>query len=59
MVGRAVDTDDWAWISSMMGQMPFSPPSVAGWDWGAGVDVDGDDARALPVRDVDLQGPAR
>ena len=34
MVGRAVDTDDWAWISSMMGQMPFSPPSVAGWDWG-------------------------
>ena len=35
MVGRAVDTDDWAWISSMMGQMPFSPPSVAGWDWGA------------------------
>jgi len=34
MVGRGVDTDSWAWISSMMGQMPFSPPSVAGWDWG-------------------------
>jgi uncharacterized protein (DUF1800 family) len=34
MVGRGVDTDDWAWISSMMGQKPFSPPSVAGWDWG-------------------------
>jgi uncharacterized protein (DUF1800 family) len=34
LVGRGVDTDDWAWISSMMGQMPFSPPSVAGWDWG-------------------------
>ena len=28
--GARVDTDDWAWISSMMGQMPFSPPSVAG-----------------------------
>jgi uncharacterized protein (DUF1800 family) len=35
MVGRGVDTDDWAWISDMMGQRPFSPPSVAGWDWGA------------------------
>jgi uncharacterized protein (DUF1800 family) len=34
MVGRSVDTDDWAWITSTMGQMPFSPPSVAGWDWG-------------------------
>jgi len=34
MVGRGVDTDSWAWISSMMGQMPFSPPTVAGWDWG-------------------------
>jgi uncharacterized protein (DUF1800 family) len=34
MVRRGVDTDDWAWIASMMGQMPFSPPSVAGWDWG-------------------------
>jgi uncharacterized protein (DUF1800 family) len=34
MVRRGVDTDDWAWIVSMMGQMPFSPPSVAGWDWG-------------------------
>jgi uncharacterized protein (DUF1800 family) len=34
MVGRGVDTDGWTWISAMMGQMPFSPPSVAGWDWG-------------------------
>ena len=31
-----------------MGQMPFHPPSVAGWDWGAGVDVDRHHARALP-----------
>jgi uncharacterized protein (DUF1800 family) len=35
LVGRGVDTGDWAWIVSEMGQMPFSPPSVAGWDWGA------------------------
>jgi uncharacterized protein (DUF1800 family) len=35
LAGRAIDTDDWAWITSEMGQMPFSPPSVAGWDWGA------------------------
>jgi uncharacterized protein (DUF1800 family) len=34
MVGRGVDTDSWTWISDMMGQRPFSPPSVAGWDWG-------------------------
>jgi uncharacterized protein (DUF1800 family) len=34
MVGRGVDTDSWAWISDMMGQKPFDPPSVAGWDWG-------------------------
>jgi uncharacterized protein (DUF1800 family) len=33
-VGRGVDTDSWTWISDMMGQRPFSPPSVAGWDWG-------------------------
>jgi uncharacterized protein (DUF1800 family) len=34
MVGRTVDTHDWAWISDQMGQMPFHPPSVAGWDSG-------------------------
>jgi uncharacterized protein (DUF1800 family) len=33
--GRPVDTGDWAWILQLMGQSPFSPPSVAGWDWGA------------------------
>ena len=32
--GRGVDTGDWAWICDRMGQMPFHPPSVAGWDWG-------------------------
>jgi uncharacterized protein (DUF1800 family) len=33
-VARGVDTDDWTWVSSMMGQTLFSPPNVAGWDWG-------------------------
>ena len=32
--GRAIDTSDWAWILEQMGQYPFDPPSVAGWDWG-------------------------
>jgi uncharacterized protein (DUF1800 family) len=34
-VGRGVDSDAWTWLGSMMGQMLFSPPSVAGWDWGS------------------------
>jgi uncharacterized protein (DUF1800 family) len=29
-----VKTDDWVWVTSGMGQRLFSPPSVAGWDWG-------------------------
>jgi uncharacterized protein (DUF1800 family) len=33
-IGRPVDTGSWVWIGSMMGQVPFNPPSVAGWDWG-------------------------
>jgi uncharacterized protein (DUF1800 family) len=32
--GRGVDTADWTWICDQMGQRPFHPPSVAGWDWG-------------------------
>jgi uncharacterized protein (DUF1800 family) len=31
---RYVDADAWAWILEEMGQYPFHPPSVAGWDWG-------------------------
>jgi hypothetical protein len=34
-VGRGVDTDAWSWLQDHMGQSLFSPPSVAGWDWGA------------------------
>ncbi|HKR99985.1 MAG TPA: DUF1800 family protein, partial [Candidatus Dormibacteraeota bacterium] len=31
---RYVDDDNWSWLLQMMGQYPFEPPSVAGWDWG-------------------------
>jgi uncharacterized protein (DUF1800 family) len=31
-LGRYVDTDAWAWESSEIGQMPFYPPNVSGWD---------------------------
>ena len=30
--GRGVDTESWAWVSDLAGQMPFRPPNVAGWD---------------------------
>jgi uncharacterized protein (DUF1800 family) len=33
--GNHVSRDDWAYLMGAMGQMPFDPPSVAGWDWGA------------------------
>jgi uncharacterized protein (DUF1800 family) len=33
-VGRGVDTEAWTWLSAQMGQLLFSPPSVAGWDEG-------------------------
>jgi hypothetical protein len=29
-----IDRDSWVWLLDGMGQMPFRPPSVAGWDWG-------------------------
>jgi uncharacterized protein (DUF1800 family) len=30
--GRYIDTEAWAWECSLMGQVPFYPPNVAGWD---------------------------
>jgi hypothetical protein len=33
-IGRYIDTDAWAWESSITGQMPFYPPNVAGWEAG-------------------------
>ncbi|QEC47089.1 DUF1800 domain-containing protein [Baekduia soli] len=32
--GTPVATEDWTWVLAGMGQQLFSPPSVAGWDWG-------------------------
>jgi uncharacterized protein (DUF1800 family) len=31
---QGVDREAYGWLLSSMGQMPFRPPSVAGWDWG-------------------------
>jgi uncharacterized protein (DUF1800 family) len=32
--GQAIDRDSWTWMLQAMGQYPFQPPSVAGWEWG-------------------------
>jgi uncharacterized protein (DUF1800 family) len=31
-IGRGVDTQAWAWLSSQAGQRLFLPPNVSGWD---------------------------
>jgi uncharacterized protein (DUF1800 family) len=33
--GGGIQRDSWSWLLDQMGQFPFQPPSVAGWDWGA------------------------
>jgi uncharacterized protein (DUF1800 family) len=30
--GRKVDSDNWGWMLSEMGQRPFYPPNVSGWE---------------------------
>ena len=30
--GRGIDTDAWAWICDLAGQLLFAPPNVSGWD---------------------------
>jgi uncharacterized protein (DUF1800 family) len=32
--GQGIERDAWTWLLDAMGQYPFRPPSVAGWDWG-------------------------
>jgi hypothetical protein len=32
--GTGVERSSWTWLLDGMGQQPFRPPSVAGWDWG-------------------------
>ena len=31
---QGIDRDAWSWLLGGMGQVPFRPPSVAGWEWG-------------------------
>lgn len=31
-IGRCIDTDAWVWESGLVGQTPFYPPNVAGWE---------------------------
>ena len=31
---QGIDRENWGWMLNSMGQTPFRPPSVAGWDWG-------------------------
>jgi uncharacterized protein (DUF1800 family) len=33
-MGAGIDIPDWPWLMASMGQSLFSPPSVAGWEWG-------------------------
>jgi uncharacterized protein (DUF1800 family) len=44
-IGRYVDTDAWAWESSLVGQMPFYPPNVGGWDYTRWMNTDTGAAR--------------
>lgn len=32
--GTPITTGSYGWVLDQMGQYPFQPPSVAGWDWG-------------------------
>jgi uncharacterized protein (DUF1800 family) len=33
--GQGIERESWSWLLEGMGQYPFRPPSVAGWDWGS------------------------
>ena len=33
-LGRGIDDGSWTWLLDQMGMQLFSPPSVAGWEWG-------------------------
>jgi Protein of unknown function (DUF1800) len=38
-VGRYIDTNAWAWLSSGAGQQLFHPPNVSGWDYSRWLDT--------------------
>ena len=51
--GVGLASDDWQWMLSGMGQRPFSPPSVAGWEWGpAWLDTSAMHARYLAANSL-------
>ena len=55
---RYVDIDDWTWLLDSMGQFPFEPPSVAGWDWGpAWLNTNTMRTRFMAVNYLVRQGP--
>jgi uncharacterized protein (DUF1800 family) len=35
MTGQSITEDSWPWLLDAMGQVPFYPPNVSGWDQGA------------------------
>ena len=45
--GEGITRSNWVYLLDGMGQLPFRPPSVAGWEWGTRVALDEHDARAL------------
>ncbi|MEA2421622.1 MAG: hypothetical protein QOF55_721 [Thermoleophilaceae bacterium] len=38
-LGRAIDREDWTWLSDEAGQQLFYPPNVSGWDDSAWLDT--------------------
>jgi uncharacterized protein (DUF1800 family) len=34
IAGGGIQRDSWSWLLGQMGQQPFSPPDVSGWEWG-------------------------
>jgi hypothetical protein len=69
-IGRPIDTDAWTWESTLVGQTPFYPPNVGGWEadrwlntgtWLARFNLTAqmvDDKRAIMKPGVDHKTPA-
>ena len=57
--GQGIERDSWGWLLGGMGQYPFRPPSVAGWDWGTSLALVELDARALRRRQLPARHPPR
>ena len=61
--GRFIDSDAWAWESSLVGQMPFYPPNVAGWDYTRWLNTDTWSARfnltAQVIKPASVEEPGK